>query len=92
MDFADSTANGLRRSVALRHLIACGPAGRPRRSSWLYVAAVVNLYARRIVGWSMKPSLARSIVLGRALDGGVETASAVPCVGAFGPGIAVRLR
>lgn len=30
---------------------------------WLYLAVVVDLYSRRVVGWSMKPSLAREIVL-----------------------------
>ena len=30
---------------------------------WLYLAVVMDLYARRIVGWSMKPTLAREIVL-----------------------------
>jgi len=30
---------------------------------WLYLAVVVDLYARKVVGWSMKPSLARGIVL-----------------------------
>lgn len=28
-----------------------------------YLAAVMDLYARRIVGWSMKPTLSRSLVL-----------------------------
>jgi putative transposase len=30
---------------------------------WLYLAAVLDLYSRKIVGWSMKPTLARGIVL-----------------------------
>lgn len=30
---------------------------------WLYLAVVVDLYARKVVGWSMKPTLARSLVL-----------------------------
>jgi putative transposase len=30
---------------------------------WLYLAVVVDLYSRRVVGWSMKPSLAKSLVL-----------------------------
>jgi putative transposase len=30
---------------------------------WLYLAAVMDLYARTIVGWSMKPTLARELVL-----------------------------
>lgn len=30
---------------------------------WLYLAIVVDLYSRMVVGWSMKPTLAREIVL-----------------------------
>jgi putative transposase len=30
---------------------------------WLYLAVVMDLYARNIVGWSMKPALTRDIVL-----------------------------
>lgn len=30
---------------------------------WLYLAVVLDLYARKVVGWSMKPTLAREIVL-----------------------------
>mgnify|MGYP002641765026 CR=1 FL=1 len=30
---------------------------------WLYLAVVVDLYSRMVVGWSMKPSLHRDIVL-----------------------------
>lgn len=30
---------------------------------WLYLAVVMDLYARQIVGWSMKPTLARELVL-----------------------------
>jgi len=30
---------------------------------WLYLAVVVDLYSRKVVGWSMKPKLAREIVL-----------------------------
>jgi putative transposase len=30
---------------------------------WLYLAAVMDLHARNIVGWSMKPTLARELVL-----------------------------
>jgi Transposase and inactivated derivatives len=30
---------------------------------WLYLSAVMDLYARNIVGWSMKPTLARELVL-----------------------------
>ncbi len=30
---------------------------------WLYLAVVMDLYARRIVGWSMKPTIAKEVVL-----------------------------
>ncbi len=30
---------------------------------WLYLAVVMDLFARNIVGWSMKPTLARDLVL-----------------------------
>ena len=30
---------------------------------WLYLAVILDLYSRRVVGWSMKPTLAREIVL-----------------------------
>jgi putative transposase len=30
---------------------------------WLYLAAVLDLYSRRIVGWSMQPTLNRKLVL-----------------------------
>lgn len=30
---------------------------------WLYLAVVMDLHARKIVGWSMKPTLARELVL-----------------------------
>jgi putative transposase len=34
---------------------------------WLYLAVVLDLYSRRIVGWSMQPTLNRKLVLA-ALD------------------------
>ncbi len=30
---------------------------------WLYLAVEVDLYARKVVGWSMKPTLARELAL-----------------------------
>ena len=31
--------------------------------SWLYLAVVLDLYSRKVIGWSMKPTLAKDIVL-----------------------------
>jgi transposase InsO family protein len=33
------------------------------RDGWLYLAVVLDLFAGRVVGWSMRPSLERSLVL-----------------------------
>jgi len=30
---------------------------------WLYLAVVIDLYSRKVVGWSMKPTLARELIL-----------------------------
>lgn len=30
---------------------------------WLYLAVVLDLYSRKVIGWSMKPTLAKGIVL-----------------------------
>jgi putative transposase len=35
----------------------------PTREGWLYLAVVLDLFARRVVGWSMQPSLERGVVL-----------------------------
>ena len=33
----------------------------PTREGWLYLAVVLDLYSRRIVGWSMASNLSRSL-------------------------------
>jgi putative transposase len=33
------------------------------QEGWLYLAAVIDLFSRRVVGWSMKPSMSREVVL-----------------------------
>ena len=35
----------------------------PTREGWLYLAVVMDLFSRRIVGWSMSASLAATIVI-----------------------------
>jgi len=32
------------------------------RSGWLYLAAVMDLYSRKIVGWAMAPSMPAQLV------------------------------
>ena len=34
---------------------------------WLYLAVVMDLYSRRIIGWSMKPTMARELVIDAVL-------------------------
>ena len=34
---------------------------------WLYLAVVMDLFARKVVGWSMKPTLARNLVVAALL-------------------------
>jgi putative transposase len=46
--------------------IGCGFAISPSlatREGWLYLAVVLDLFARRVVGWSMQSSLERGLVL-----------------------------
>jgi transposase InsO family protein len=43
----------------------------PTREGWLYLAAILDVYARRVIGWSMAATLERSLVvhaLRHALD------------------------
>ena len=47
------------------------------RQGWLYLAVVLDLFSRRVVGWSMQPTLERGICPGRAFDGALA-AAAVP--------------
>jgi transposase InsO family protein len=45
----------------------CDITDLPTREGWLYLAVVLDLVARRVVGWSMQSSLERTLVLA-ALD------------------------
>lgn len=44
----------------------------PTGQGWLYLAVVLDLYARRVVGWSMRASLERSLVI-RALEAALRS-------------------
>ncbi len=39
---------------------------------WLYLAVVVDLFSRKVIGWSMQPRMTKEIVLNALLNGGVE--------------------
>lgn len=43
----------------------------PTRAGWRYRAVVLDLSARRVVGWAMSARLARSLVIG-ALEGALK--------------------
>lgn len=30
---------------------------------WLYLAVVIDLYSRKVIGWSMKPSMSKELAL-----------------------------
>ena len=38
---------------------------------WLYLTVVIDLYARRVVGWSMHSRMQTDLVLKRPSDGGL---------------------
>jgi putative transposase len=46
----------------------------PTRSGWLYLAVILDLFSRRVVGWSMQPHLERTLVLS-ALEMALATRS-----------------
>lgn len=35
----------------------------PTREGWLYLAIVLDLFARRVVGWAMRPTLERALAV-----------------------------
>ncbi len=47
---------------------------------WLYLAVVVDLYSRKVVGWSMKPTLARELVLDALLMAVVRRRPKTPVI------------
>lgn len=49
----------------------------PTDEGWLYLATVMDLYSRRIVGWSMNRRMAEKLVIG-ALDMAIEARSPAP--------------
>jgi putative transposase len=49
----------------------------PTRQGWLYLAVVLDLYSRRVVGWSMQPYLDRRLVLS-ALQMAIDTRRPAP--------------
>jgi transposase InsO family protein len=49
----------------------------PTREGWLYLAVVLDLFARRVVGWSMQSTLERSLVLA-ALEHALQRRQPLP--------------
>lgn len=49
----------------------------PTEEGWLYLAVILDLYARRIIGWSMKPHL-QHILAKEALEMAIEKRKAMP--------------
>ena len=43
---------------------------------WLYLAVVIDLFSRMIVGWAAKPTIHREIVLNAVHRGGASTSTA----------------
>ena len=46
---------------------------------WLYLAVVLDLYSRKVIGWSMKPTLAKDIVLDALLMASMATQTQQTC-------------
>ena len=63
-------------NVRNRQFTACAPNERwvsditylPTREGWLYLAVVLDLYARMVVGWAMRTRLDRELVLAALTD------------------------
>ena len=56
------------------------------RSGWLYLAAVLDLHSRKILGWAMAPEMPAMLVC-TALQMAIQSAqSRCRSRGAFGPG------
>jgi transposase InsO family protein len=49
----------------------------PTHEGWLYLAVVLDLFARRVVGWSMQPTLERSLVIA-ALEHALQRRQVAP--------------
>jgi putative transposase len=47
---------------------------------WLYLAVVIDLYSRKVIGWSMQPTLARGLVLDALLMALVRRSPTQPVI------------
>ena len=59
---------------------------------WLYVAAVMDLFSRRIVGWSMSDTMHAKLVTDALADGAVAAGQAEGADASLGPGQSVHER
>lgn len=73
------------------------PSGRTRSGSptspafwiaegWLYVSAVIDLFSRRVVGWSMNAGMTAQLVADALLNGGLAARQAEPVVASLRSG------
>ena len=56
---------------------------------WLYLAVVMDLFSRKIIGWSTKPTMTRELALDAVLDGRASSSSQTYS-NSLGPRFAVR--
>ena len=61
----------------------------PTWSGWLYLAMVLDVYSRKVVGWAMDTNMRTELIFGCAADGG-DPASAARRHPSLGPRIAIH--
>ena len=52
----------------------------PTQEGWLYLAVVLDLFSRQVIGWSMQPQLGRDLVLQAVLMAVWQRTSAAPVI------------
>lgn len=59
---------------------------------WLFVAVVLDLYSRRVVGWSMQPTMTAQLVMDGITDGSLSTWTTAFSLAPLRPGFAIYQR
>jgi putative transposase len=52
----------------------------PTQEGWLYLAVVLDLFSRQVIGWSMQPQLGRDLVLQAVLMAVWQGTSGAPVI------------